>query len=284
MATRQCLALALLLVASGCAGGGQPMADPVPSGTAAQFLPGLSATVLAPDGPPSSTPLVVLVPGGGWTSADPTGLLPLAAALARDGTVAATLTYRTSSDGSYFPEPVQDVACGVAFAAEAAREAGHPPSQVVVFGHSAGAQLAALVALAPDQFAGDDCPYPPVEPDALVGLAGPYDVTQVPEAAASLFGPQRPDSADWDAGSPVVLAGERPGLDVLLIHGREDTLVPPAATDQFALRLQQAGHDTQVVYVDGADHGSIYSAEVAGPIVAAWLGLVPSESTGPPPR
>ncbi len=289
MFRRRLLALAALLVAAGCVGGGDPAAEPLPSATATEFLPGLQATVLEPTDPAATSAagadaggtLVVLVPGGGWTSADPSGLLPLARALAERGITAATITYRTSAEGSYFPQPAQDVACGVAAAVGVAGEAGLPPSRVVVLGHSAGAQLAALVALAPQRFTSDECPYPPVEPDALIGLAGPYDVQQAEDAAVALFGPRRPDVADWAVGNPVLLAQRRPGLDVLLLHGRADSVVPPAATDQFAFRLQQGGHDAQTVYVQGADHASIYSAEVAAPIITTWV--VPVEPS-PSPR
>ncbi len=51
---------------------------------AAEYLPGLSAHLRFPlaDEP---APLVVLVPGGGWSSADPTGLVPLASLLTDAG-------------------------------------------------------------------------------------------------------------------------------------------------------------------------------------------------------
>ena len=60
------------------------------------YLPGLPATMYLPTetGP---TDLVVLVPGGGWSSADPTGLIPLSEQLAGGGATSVTVTYSTTA-------------------------------------------------------------------------------------------------------------------------------------------------------------------------------------------
>jgi acetyl esterase/lipase len=232
-----------------------------------------ASIVTPPDAATDEPPLIVLVPGGGWVSADPSGLVPLADSMARDGAVVVNLTYRTSVDGVYFPKPVSDVACGVASAvAEATRRVGQP-SEVTVVGHSAGAQMAALVALAPDEFADPGCSAPAVAPDRLVGLAGPYDVTRAADAAANLFGPDLPDPRDWTAGNPVALAGQRREVPVLLVHGAADRVVPTSFTEQFAAALDSGGHEVTTQYPAGVDHATVYSAEVAEPIIAEWLGL-----------
>ncbi len=230
-----------------------------------------------PNGFSGPVPVIVLVPGGGWTSADPAGLVPLAKALVADGAAVVTVTYRTSSQGAYFPVPAEDVACDLSYAVSAVRGAGTTAGQVVLVGHSAGAQLAALVALRPDDLTGD-CSYPPVAPDRFVGLAGPYDITALGGVAAPLFGPDRTDSREWAEGNPLEYATLRPELDVLLVHGQDDGLVPLSLSKQFAVALTRGGHTVETVYPKGVDHASVYEAEVAGPIVAEWLGL-PS-STG----
>ena len=237
--------------------------------------PGLTTTlILSPASLQGPSPLVVLVPGGSFVSADPTGMVPLAESLARDGATAATTTYRTAAQDAFFPTPVQDVACGVAFAVAEATRRGRPPSEVVVLGHSAGATLAALVALDPDEFTDEQgCPSPAAFPDRLIGLAGLSAVTDVPDVAANLFGPGLPDPADWAPGDPMALADERPDLPVLLVHGAADPLVPRQLTEQFAAALESAGHEVATEYPEGVDHDSVYNAQVAGPLVSAWLGL-----------
>ena len=129
-----------------------------------EFLPGLSATVELPSGEP--TALVVLVPGGGWIDANPEGWWPLGVDLAARGYAAATITYGTDTTGDHFPRPVDDIRCGIGFAAEHA-----PDVPIVVVGHSAGAQLVMLAALAPDR-SDEACPYQHRAASGVVGLAG----------------------------------------------------------------------------------------------------------------
>lgn len=231
-----------------------------PFGVVDVFVPGGS----------SGDRLVVIVPGGGWIDADPAGLVPLAQALADAGNVAVTTTYRASADGAHFPVPAGDVVCAIGSAVEVSNAAGFPADEIVVVGHSAGAHLASLVALRPDDF-GADCPAASPAPDRLVGLAGPYDVAQARTPAIELFGPENPDPANWDAGNPAAHAGQRPELDVLLAHGTADDVVPTFFTEAFADALRTAGHDVEEVYIDGADHHSVYSADTAAPLIVDWL-------------
>ena len=214
-------------------------------------------------------PLVVLVPGGGWESADPAGLIPLVEALRASGVRAEAITYRAAGDDAYFPTPAEDIACAVAELAAAV-----PGAEVVLVGHSSGAHLAALVALRPDTF-GSDCAAPMVAPMWFVGLAGPYDVGRAQGPAAPLFGAEPPDAAGWAEANPMEFVDRRPGLPVLLIHGAADATVPLFFTEQFAAALADAGHPVAEVYPDGVDHHAVYSAEVAAPIIIDWLGIAP---------
>jgi len=288
-------AAAVLLVGStvaACASSGDTGAAASPSsanatnapaevlpGSTAEFLPGLAATLVLPTEPADGVPLVVLVPGGGWASADPSGLAPLAHDLAGRGAAVVLLTYRTAADEAFFPAPVQDVACGVGYAAGVLHAEGVEGSPVVVVGHSAGAHLAALVALAPEVFTDPACPYPAAPPTALVGLAGPYDITRIGQGA-NLFGPDRPDPTTWLDGNPLILNDRRPDLPVLLVHGTADTVVPVSLTGDFAAALRSGGHDVTTVFPDGVTHNTVYSAEVAAPIIADWLAAI--TAAGPP--
>lgn len=114
-------------------------------------------------------------------------------------------------------------------------------------------------------------------PDALIGLSGPYDIGQVPDVATSLLGTSpSEDPETWSEANPVERAGLRPEVPVLLPHGEDDELVPVAFTTQFGDTLEGAGHPTTVEIVPGADHETIYEADAAGDLIAAWLAtLVP---------
>ncbi len=252
---------------------GESSAPPAPSVAAADYLPGLGATVRLPrdDGP---RPLVVLVPGGGWTSADPTGLIPLAEQLAADGSTTSLITYSTLGDESMFPTGVDDVACAIRWSALQATASGRPPSHVVVLGHSAGGHLAALVALSGDDFGGG-CPYPKTAIDGLVGLAGVYDTDDVEPALEAWMGstPQR-DPRAWDRVNPmhwVAVGNGASGLRVALVHGDADVVVPLEQTTAFADALSGAGADVTTTIQPGVDHMSVFEAANAEPVIRAWL-------------
>lgn len=262
MLRRVALLVAAALLA-GCGGPSSPTPEDQPTGL---FLPGGGGTV----------PLVVLVPGGGWSTADPAGLTGLADHLAAAGDVAALAHIRAATDGVVFPVPVEDVLCEVASAAAEARAQGYDPDPVVVLGHSSGAHLAALAVLtAADRPA--SCPHPGVVPDALVGISGPYDISRLPDVAVALMGTTPEEDPDgWASANPVRQAHRRPAVPVLLLHGAEDPLVPLDFTRQLARALRRGGHPTTVEVLPGVDHQTAYAAEVAGPPVDRWLARIGS--------
>jgi acetyl esterase/lipase len=210
-----------------------------------------------------AVPLVVIVPGGSWLSADPSGFTGLAGKLARAGYAVVTTTYRTQAEGATFPVPVEDVVCAVNESAAQVAESGLQVGPVVVVGHSAGAQLAALAALVGDRYQAD-CPNPPVPVDGLVGLAGPYDLVAIPDLASALFdsGPTE-DPKNWSAASPIRQVAERPDLPVLLLHGTADDSLPTSTSEDFAAALEAAGHLVTLDVLPGVDHFQVYDAEVA---------------------
>jgi acetyl esterase/lipase len=239
-----------------------------------EYRPGLTEDIYLPRATGSvgpTVPLVVLVPGGSWTTSDPTGLAGLAAALADAGVAAVPTHIRAADDGVVYPVPVEDVLCAVAAAADRVRARGFDPDPVAVLGHSSGAHLAALAVLGTDDYS-PHCDSPAVRPDALVGLSGPYDISRIPYVASALLGTSPDDDPDtWLSANPVEQADLRPEVPVLLLHGEDDGIVPVAFTSQFAEALQKGGHPTTVLVVPDVDHQSIYRADVAAERVAQWL-------------
>ena len=287
------LLVALVVLVAGCSSasdetGAASAADAVrdPDSTS-EYLPGLAADVYLPAREEQATgpvPIVLLVPGGGWQTADRRGLAPLAADLAEAGFVAVNATYRAGSDGSVFPEPVQDVLCASGFAVEQARAAGMVPGPLVALGHSAGGHLASLAALEGDELAGQ-CPYPVPGITGLIGLAGVYDATAFEFALVDLFGgtPSEVPLA-WSQGDPVGVvdsAGAPQDLEVLLLHGDADDDVPLDQSRAFDGALRRAGVPVRLEVVPGATHQTIYTAPVAGPAVIEWITqLAAGRSTG----
>jgi len=270
-AVAELVAVLVATTLAGCSGSG----DDAPSTPASHdYLPGLAAFPYVPE-QTTAAPVVVMIPGGSWRGADPTGLQPLAAALADRGVVAVPVHIRTAGDGVVFPVPVEDVLCALADGAATARAAGIEPTRVALLGHSSGAHLASLAMLDPEDFT-PHCEDPLVAADAFVGLAGPYDIRTFAEAASALFragaGP-----AEWDAANPVLLAAHHPDVPVLLLHGDADDVVPVGYSSDFAMALNAAGHPTTLAVLLGEDHASIYAAEVVAPTIAEWLKALPRD-------
>ena len=241
--------------------------------TSHEYQQGLAAFPHLPAGV-SRAPVVVMIPGGGWQSADPTGLEALAAALAAQGVVAMPVVIRAAEDGVVHPVPVEDVLCALADGAATATAAGIRPTRLVLLGHSSGAHLSSLATLDPTSVA-PRCEDPVVAPDALVGLAGPYDIRDFSDAAARLFA-EDAAQATWDAANPVLLADRRPEVPVLLLHGDEDEVVPADFSTDFADALREGGHPTTLSILPGVDHAEVYSAQVASAPVAQWLASLPA--------
>ncbi len=275
------MATLALWLAAGCSStpdADGPPGSPPAAGTShstGEYLPGLEADVHLPPGPVGSgpVPVVLLVPGGGWTSADRRGLEPLAATLADAGFVAVNATYRAGADVT-FPSPVEDVLCASAFAVEAARSAGLDPGPLVVAGHSAGGHLAALAALEGMEPA-VACPYPAPTIDGLIGLAGVYDVTAFEFALVEFFGgPPSTVPEAWRLGDPLGLvdAGQVPAtLQVLLLHGDADEVVPVDQSRAFEAALVRAGIPVRLDIVADETHDSIYSPDAAAEATIAWI-------------
>jgi acetyl esterase/lipase len=273
---RGAAALAAVVVATVSCSGHRAVSDataarPAPSPLATiNYLPDIEADVYVPAGREPRA-VIVLVPGGAWRTADREGLAPLAERLADAGHLVVNATYRAAADGARFPVEVEDVTCALAFAAAGAGAGFQPSRPLVVIGHSSGAHLAALAALAGSSFTGA-CPWPDADVDALVGLAGVYDVTQVPEIAEELFGVPLAGAPDrWREGNPFTWVGRRPALEVFLGHGDADDLVPVSSSLRFAAALEQAGHRVRVEIVPGADHHAIYSADTIASRVLVWI-------------
>jgi acetyl esterase/lipase len=176
-------------------------------------------------------------------------------ALAAEGAVVFNASYRLLGAGGGEPGSVDDVACAIRFA-RAEAPAYTDADELVVVGHSAGGHLGAVVALDAAPWGGD-CAYPPAAPpDRFVGLAGVYDIKAVPFVfILSAFVGESTSAAPerWAAVDPVEIA-DRPGLDVVLVTGAEDDLVPPSQAQAFAEALPGGA---QVVEVPGAGHNDV---------------------------
>jgi acetyl esterase/lipase len=88
-------------------------------------------------------PAIVLVHGGGWHSGYRTNFTPFAIAMAERGYVAATISYRLSSEAQY-PAAIYDVKAAIRWLRSNAKKYDVDPNKIAVGGGSAGGQIASL--------------------------------------------------------------------------------------------------------------------------------------------
>ena len=163
-------------------------------------------------------PLVVFIHGGFWMLPDDEfGIGPaFAEGLLPSGVAVALVRYRLAPAAAH-PAQAKDVAAAVAYLVRSADKYGYDPKRIFLAGHSAGAHLAALVALDPQYLAAER-----LQPQAVagvIGFSGIYDLASRPEtitnqriAVEQAFGA---DPAALRAASPAAHA--RAGAPPLLL-------------------------------------------------------------------
>lgn len=176
-------------------------------------------------------PVVVFFYGGSWSSGSKTGYAFVGRALAARGYVVVIPDYRLVPNVRY-PAFVEDGAAAVRWTEAHAAEFGGDPTRIVLAGHSAGAYIAAMLAV-DDRWLG--AARAPVR--AFVGLAGPYDFApfDVPASRAAFGDWPRPAETQ-----PVTWAGKGDPPTLLLV-GDDDHVVQPRNSEALASRLRFGG-------------------------------------------
>ncbi len=126
-------------------------------------------------------PILIAAHGGGWQVGSPEFYRYWGPFLAKNGFGLFAIRYRLSKPGAKaYPGAVYDVKAAVQFVRANAGQLGVDPDRIGLIGDSAGAHLAALVALAGDEFSaeyrGDPHAATPANVKAVIGFYGVYDL------------------------------------------------------------------------------------------------------------
>ncbi len=214
--------------------------------------------VYRPAGSTPTTPLkpvVVFFYGGAWDSGDKGGYLFAAEALTSRGYVAVVPDYRLYPEIT-FPAYMDDAALAVKWTFDNIAQHGGDPDKVFVMGHSAGAQLAALVAY--DGKYLDRVGIDKRRIRGVVSLAGPLDFLPLTEAKMEFIFPL-PVRA---ASQPInFVTGKEP--PTLLLHGTADTRVGIHNSRNLATRIAERGGMVETTYYPGMSHIGIVLALAA---------------------
>jgi len=180
---------------------------------------------------PNGKPVVVFWYGGSWQTGDRENYRFVGAALAEKGFVAVLPDYRLYPEVK-FPEFLDDGARAITWAQQYAQEFGGDPRHIVLMGHSAGAHIAAYLALNREFLATHGAK--PEWIAGLVGLAGPYALEPDSRTLHTIFGVPYGE-ADWQ---PVRFVS-REAPPTFLAHGLSDHVVAARHAEKLrdALRM-----------------------------------------------
>jgi acetyl esterase/lipase len=192
-------------------------------------------------------PVVVFFYGGGWHAGERADYGFAAAAFAAQGFVAVVPDYRLVPEVRY-PDFLEDAALSLRWVWQNIAHYGGDPGSIAVAGHSAGAYIAAMLALDPRWLAAVQLPPHLVRAGVL--LSGPFDFAPFREwRGRATFG-GHPDPAETQPINHV--RADAPPL--LLQHGSSDRLVYAKNSRSLAARLAAVGASHELKIYQGCDH------------------------------
>jgi len=223
---------------------------------------------------PGPFPVIVNVHGGYWRRGSRDTFQYWGPYLAQRGYAGFTVSYRLTKPGKKtYPDVVHDIRAAVRFMRGCAKDFRLDPERIALWGNSAGAHLAALVALAGDSplFAGAYAKDPhaalSTRVKVLIGTYGIYDLLAQWRASQldqpgdnlveSLLGvsPTQDRRIYFDASpiSHAIRANNKTA--VFLIWGTEDDVVDHRTQSlEFLHTLKQAEFQARPCVVHGAPH------------------------------
>jgi acetyl esterase/lipase len=201
----------------------------------------------------AGAPVVVFFYGGAWRSGSKGLYRYVGKALARRGYVAVVPDYRVYPE-AYYPDFLEDAALAVRWVKDNVSRFGGDPDKIFLKGHSAGAHIAAMLAL-DGRWLRQVGLVPGRDIAGLIGVAGPYDFLPLrDETLAIIFG-----GADRAETQPISYVG--PGAPpVLLLTGGKDHVVEPGNSSRLAAGLSAAGNSATLRIYRRVGHYFIIAA------------------------
>lgn len=193
-------------------------------------------------------PAIVLIHGGGWTSFDKSTMKGMGYFLARSGFVAVSVDYRLlRGDENRWPAQLDDVQRAVRWLRANAAKYNIDADHIGAFGHSAGAQLAALLGME-DTRDNSDAALAKYSSrvQAVVDVSGPSDfpTDRDPDGDAQLanfFGGDYSKVPEvWRDASPITHVAKS-NAPFLIVHGTNDEMVPIAQAEELYDKMKAAG-------------------------------------------
>ena len=202
----------------------------------------------------SQAPVVIFFYGGCWGAClkfFKSDYRFVAESLIKAGYVVVLPDYRHYPNVK-FPAIMVDATASVNWVSNNIAQYGGDPDQVFLAGHSAGAQMSALLTLNEAYLS------PEIRRSirGFIGLAGPYDFLPFDRAYQPiLFGPEE----NYPQSQPInYVDGTEPPL--LLLYGNDDSVVFPHNIENLSAKVTQLGGEVEVHRYDGIDHAGLVGA------------------------
>lgn len=194
-------------------------------------------------------PALVIVHGGGWRGGSRTVdvFQKMMTEYAKKGYVTINIDYRLT-DEAPFPACIEDVKCAVRWLRAHAGEHHVDPNRIGAYGHSAGAHLTLMLAMAPKSagLEGDggwDGQSSLI--NAVVGGSPPTELGR---------GGPMAENEWWPIG---YISGDHPPM--LLIQGGADRIVRAELTEDFLGKMKAKGADIEYLKIEGGEHDVAYA-------------------------
>lgn len=221
-----------------------------------------------PEGCDEPPPLILRIPMGGFRGCRKENAPEW---IVQHGFALATIQARVTSE-TIAPTQIHDCKAAVRWLRAHAREYGYRGDAIGAWGHSAGGNLAALLATSGDHPALEEPGCAHADVSARVQAAcdacgAPHDMTYFARPDVRERHPQVAENLDLYLGGHVAERTELASLvspatyvskdcpPVLIIQGEEDKIVPPEESVAFHSLLLMAGVDTTLRLLPRTGHG-----------------------------
>jgi acetyl esterase/lipase len=217
----------------------------------------------------AAAPIFFYIHGGGWVS----GAADMTSAnlrwFADNGWLVVSIDYRlaTAVNPTWDKAP-RDVACALSWTAQNARRLGGDPDRIVVFGESAGGNLAinlsyaSAIGQAPSGCGGEVpipvatiVSYPIIDPKSAYAHPFLYPASSAKAFITAYIGGSSAEFPDRIRAISPATYLSKGAPQTLIVQPELDALIPPEGAYDFAKKARAFGVDITLVRIPFANHG-----------------------------
>jgi acetyl esterase/lipase len=207
-------------------------------------------------------PVIVWIHGGGWQAGDKKEVGEKPQASVDKGFVFVSINYRLLPDRATIKQMAGDVAKAIRWTYDHAKDFGGDPDTLLVMGHSAGAQLAALVCTDESYLKDEKLSFAIIK--GCVPVDGdtydvPLQIATVEQTRADRYKQKFGDVESQRDLSPVTHVARGKNIPSFLILHVADHPETKAQSQRLAKALQEAGVSAKAYPAEGKNHTTINS-------------------------